>query len=590
MKRMITLLFVVCTVVLYGQNFTKISGSNPIATDIPTGGYAGASWVDYDSDGDIDLFVNQDFLYRNDGNGEFTRITDSGIVGITDGLNNGNCWGDVNNDGHIDLILANRSENGLFMNQGDGTFEKILSGDIAISLNAWSPALADYDNDGWLDLVATHPCGFTGSPCQTNYLFTNNGDGSFTQNTDSDVTTGFDAYTVANWSDFDDDGDMDLFIGSGTISSPSKDHIYINQLAETGSADLVRKEDGVLFGDLRDGQNWNFIDYDNDGDLDAFVTNFSDNVVCDFYESNGDGTFTKLTESDLQVHMASEIGTWLTNTWGDFNNDGWIDVFISADAGSSNPNHLYLNNGNGTFSHHFPGFTAFSGSRSASIGDYDDDGDLDLFINSNNFGFKGLYRNELNPGGSSDHNWINLRLIGTVSNRTAIGATVRIKAEIDGQLIWQRRDISSQNTFAGHNSYRVHFGLGDAEQIDSLIIEWPLGLVETYTEIATNQFIQYVEGGVSNIFSASLLQVQIQATPNPSDGQWQIQLPENLADFKWEIRNAVGQLMSTGVQPFVQSSMMIQSDDHWPTGLYFLTIQDLDSANRGYFSKLMLTR
>ena len=473
MRIVFTIILVFASTLLWSQPFTKIT-SSPMESETPTGGYSGSSWVDYDSDGDLDLFVNQDFLYQNDGSGNFTKILNSGIVGWSSGLNHGNSWADYDNDGDLDVVLVNQGSNGVFSNNGDGTFSKITTGDIATNLNGWSAAWADYDNDGYVDLMATHPCGFIGT-CHANWLFKNDGSGNFEEIIDTDINLGFAAYTVGNWADFDDDGDMDLFVGSGEVSFTSKDHIYINQLTETGTPDFTLNQSGVLFGDSRDGQNWNLIDYDNDGDLDAFVTNYKSDVPNDFYKNNGDGTFTKLTDADLGVHMVSEAATWLANTWGDFNNDGWLDVFITADFGSPFGNHLYLSNGDGTFGHNFPVFANQVGSRAAANGDYDNDGDLDLFINASQASLRGLYRNDLTLG--NNQNWINISLEGTTSNRSAIGAKVRVKATINGQTLWQRRDISTQNAFCGQNSMRAHFGLGDATMIDSLIIEWPLGLI-----------------------------------------------------------------------------------------------------------------
>ena len=510
----ITLLLIAASP-LSGQTFTKIT-TGPIATETPTGGYAGASWIDYNGDGNLDLFVNKDFLYENNGDGSFSKITNSGITGTSSGLNNGNSWGDADNDGDLDLLLVNQNSNGIFSNQGNGTFVKIDTGEVATNLNGWSGAWADYDNDGWLDFVVTHPCGFIGS-CKQNWLFKNKGDGSFTEITDTDVHKGLAAFTVANWADFDDDGDMDLFIGSGEVNFASKDHIYVNQLMETGVADLKLTQTGVLFGDTRDGQNWNLIDYDNDGDLDAFVTNFKSDIPNDFYKNNGDGTFTKLTDADLGVHLVSEASVWLANTWGDFNNDGWLDVFITADFGGDFGNHFYKNNGDGTFAHHFPVMANLKGSRAVINGDYDNDGDLDLFINATQSGLRGLFRNELNPG--VNENWINLTLEGTMSNRSAIGAKIRAKATIDGHSFWQRRDISSQNAFCGQNSLRVHFGLGDAAIIDSLVLEWPLGLKEIYTEVQANQFMTIIEGQATGLAELEAARFRLQVSPNPVDDE-----------------------------------------------------------------------
>lgn len=568
MKTLWTIFIFLLSISLFSQSFTKIiNPANPIVTDTPTMGYNGASWVDYDSDGDLDLFVNQDFLYQNIGNGNFSRILDSGIEGVSIEYNNGNSWADYDNDGDVDLMLVNRNQNGLYSNNGDGTFTKITTGDIATNVNAWSPAWADFDNDGWLDLVATHACGGTGTPCHTNWLFHNNGDGTFTEIINSDVTTGLAAYTSANWSDFDNDGDMDLFIGSGQISANSKDHIYVNQLMETGTADLERRQTGVLFGDLRDGQNWSLIDYDNDGDLDAFVTNWKQDVPCDFYKNNGDGTFTRLLESDLNVHMVSETGIWLANVWGDFDNDGWIDVVIGAD-GAGDVNHLYHNNGNGTFSHVFTPFTNNTWSRGITAGDYDNDGDLDLFINSNNLNLKGLYRNN-----QSNANWVNFTLEGTISNRSAIGAKVRLKATVNGQTMWQMREISSQNSFAGHNSQRVHFGLGNATSIDSLMIQWPLGLVETYTDLAVNLFYTYEEGMATGLFEAGTAPILLKVFPNPATDLVYIDLGKLPGKMKGlDLYHANGsKVHASSIEPEGQYLKLPVSA--LPAGMYWVKIQ-----------------
>ncbi len=570
----LTYLLLLVGSLLHSQSFTKII-AGPIGTDTPTGGYAGVSWIDYDGDGDLDLFTNQDFLYQNDGSGNFSRVMNSGIVGTGTGLNNGNSWADIDNDGDLDLVLVNQGNNGVFSNDGDGTFTKITTGDIATNLNAWSATWADYDNDGWVDLAATHPCGFIGT-CHTNWLFNNNKDGSFTEITNTDVNVGQAAYTVANWADFDDDGDMDLFIGSGEVGFNSRDHIYINQLTETGTADLRRQQSGVLFSDFRDGQNWNLIDYDNDGDLDAFVTNYKQDVPNDFYKNNGDGSFTRLTDNDLGVHMVSEIGTWLANTWGDFNNDGWLDVIITADFGSPFGNHMYLGSSNGTFAHHFPTFANQVGSRATANGDYDNDGDLDLFINATQSNLRGLYRNDLKLGANS--NWINISLEGTLSNRSAIGAKVRIKATVNGQTIWQRRDISTQNAFCGQSSLRLHFGLGDATLIDSLVIEWPLGLKETYTAISSNQFLKYVEGQTTSTAETAFSPSTLEVFPNPFSKATTVRYQINDSRQKNRIRvlDASQKIIATLYEGMQQKGVyeLQLNTENWASGTYYLVLEN----------------
>jgi len=487
-KRFFALVFpTLFTSVCFGQQFTKITDTNnPIVTDSPTSGYTGASWIDFDNDGDLDLFVNQQFLYRNDGDDHFTKLPGTGIGGGGGNINNGNTWGDFDNDGWIDLYVANQSS-ALYKNNGDETFTKVTSGGVSSNVNGWAASMADFDNDGWLDIAVTHPCGFIGS-CHPNWLFQSDGNGGFTSVSGSNVTTGNAAYTVGNWSDFDDDGDMDFFIGSGEVSAPSLDHIYINQLTETGMPNLVRNNSGTLFGEQRDGQNWNWIDFDNDGDLDGFVTNYLNAKPNDFYKNMGDGTFQKLSQTELGADMVSATGLWLTNLWGDFDNDGDLDAFVGNDATADR---YYRNNGNGTFTNVNQAFSIGAPTRGASAGDYDNDGDLDIFISAPNVNTKGLYKNETANG----NNWAIFTLEGTTSNRSAVGAKIRAKAIIGGQEVWQLREISTQSSFCGTNSLRVHFGLKDATQIDSLIIEWPLGETEVYTGIPTNQICGFTENG-----------------------------------------------------------------------------------------------
>lgn len=573
MKRIFTIILMTSGTFLWSQTFTKITDS-PMQTETPTGGYSGVSWIDYDGDDDLDLFVNQDFLYQNDGNGNFIKIENSGIVGWGSGINNGNSWADFDNDGDLDLALANQGSNGVFSNNGDGTFSKITTGDIATNLNAWSVAWADYDNDGWLDLMGTHPCGFIGT-CHANWLFKNDSNGNFDEITDTDINLGFAAYTVGNWADFDDDGDMDLFVGSGEVGFTSKDHIYINQLTETGTADFILNQDGVLFGENRDGQNWNLIDYDNDGDLDAFVTNYKADVPNDFYKNNGDGTFTKLTDSDLGVHIVSEAAVWLANTWGDFNNDGWLDVFITADFGSPFGNHLYMSNGDGTFEHLFPAFANQVGSRAAANGDYDNDGDLDLFINATQASLRGLYRNDLTLG--ANQNWINIALEGTISNRSAVGAKVHLKATINGETFWQRRDISTQNTFCGQNSMRLHFGLGNATTIDSLVIEWPLGLEEIYTSISSNQFLKIIEGEPLGLSDLEKEKIALTIFPNPTQSEININYQVLHSNQKVQIKildNSLREVRTVfeGVQQKGFQEFNLKTDG-WISGNYYLILK-----------------
>ncbi len=496
---LLTFLFLSISIIpsLAQLSFTKINQpTNDISNHPAISAYTGASWIDYNRDGHIDLFVNSNFLYRNDSNGVFTLNNNSGIT-TANGLGNGNSWGDFDNDGDPDLarthslsdILENRDS--LFFNETSGRLENLV-------YRGWSTAWGDYDNDGFLDLVMVHPQGFLGAS-QKNILYHNNGDGRFTR-VFNDVTADFSAYTGCNWTDFDLDGDLDLFIGSGQVSNLSQDDIFINKLSETGTADLVRLDTGVLATDLRDGQNWNWIDFDNDGDLDGFVTNYNSSKSNDFYKNDGNGVYRLLSSFEIG-NIVSQLGAGLTNLWGDFDNDGDLDCFITFDGGQQD---RFYRNDSSFFNEVTLSVSAIGNSRGASAGDFDNDGFLDLFVSSASSSSVGLYKNDGNS-----NNWIILDLEGSISNKSAIGAVVRLKANIGGKSIWQIREVNSQNSFCGANDLRVHFGLRDAILADSIIINWPSGQMDVMVNTSSNSIYHITEsiplGFIKANFSADSL-------------------------------------------------------------------------------------
>ncbi|MCG8330246.1 MAG: ASPIC/UnbV domain-containing protein, partial [Chitinophagales bacterium] len=225
------------------------------------------------------------------------------------------------------------------------------------------------------------------------------------------------------------------------------------------------------------------------------------------------------------------------------------------------------------FVHHFPSFANLIGSRSTSNADYDNDGDLDLFINGTNSNQRGLYRNELNNG-----NWINISLEGTASNRSAIGAKVRIKATINGHSHWQRRDISSQNAFCGQNDLRVHFGLGDASIIDSILIEWPLGLKEVYTNITSNQFLNYTEGAITTTSPLIKEAFSLNVFPNPANSEVNISysIKDSNQIIRFRLFDASMQFVKeidNGVQFKGTHHLTLDTSD-WPTGSYLLVCEN----------------
>jgi len=515
---------------LVAQSFTRLTIDNDLTWA------RGVSWVDFDNDDDLDLYVtNNDFggvatfdasknrnkLFRNDGNDTFVAIMPQDMANDTS-FSSGQSWADYDNDGNIDLFVANTNSiydrflstttalgSELFRNQGpqDYLFTRIIAG-AASSLNriaGFAAAWADYNNDGFVDLVITTPRpAFYPNETQTNLLFDNNGDGTFTQNTTSAIVNGpEDFYTIPTWSDYDLDGDMDLYITAGPIQNGVElpDYFFRNMLNETGIATFERDLTSNFASEPRDGQQANWIDFDNDGDLDLYVTNFggtpaaTSGMANDFYR-NDNGAFTKLTSGQLVTDVKISIG----QTWGDFDNDGDLDLYVTNATSSSSfgGNDYYRNDGapNYTFTRITSGdFVASSRSGwGASSGDYDNDGDLDLYVTFNTLraaaAHDALYRNDL----SSGNNWLNVKCIGTTSNRSAIGARVRVKATISGNTFWQMREISSQNASTGHNSLRAHFGLGDAAIVDSLVVEWPSGNTDIDENFLPNKFVTATEG------------------------------------------------------------------------------------------------
>ena len=444
------------------------------------------AWIDYDNDGYLDLFVanregENNFLYQNDGNGSFTKITADPIV--SDGGGSYGCsWGDYDNDGFIDLFVANHNDdnvdNFLYRNNGDNTFRKIINGSIVNDGgNSRSCSWVDFDNDGYIDLYVTNGTGFS---TFNNFLYQNLGNGLFSKITDEIISTENANSHGCMWGDYDNDGDEDLFISNFN----SNNLLYRNDISE--GSKFLQITDNAITGSGLESISGSWGDYDNDRDLDLFVANSE--VANGLLRNDGtpdvpeQANFFKVDNGAIVTDVsASESGAW-----GDYDNDGDLDLFVANGQNASN--NLYQNNGDGTFTKITSGVIINDGQscQSAAWGDYDNDGFLDLFVASsvgNNF----LYWNNGNS-----NNWINIRCSGTISNAAAIGARVEAKARLSGTPTWQMREISAQMG-RGQNSLNVEFGLRDATVIDSLRIHWPSGIVFDTTNIAVNQFLTITE-------------------------------------------------------------------------------------------------
>jgi len=452
---------------LMAQMFTKIS-TGPISEIL--GNSQGSSWADYDNDGLLDVLITNtsfygenkpNLLYHNEGAGYFVLVDTGAIYNDIISASCSSSWGDYDNDGNPDLFVgvADQSINHLYHNEGNGNFKLItseLQGD-ATSDASW----IDYDNDGYLDIYLTSQVN------NKNILYHNNGLGGFTKVDTGIIVSDTDCAISLSWADFDNDGDLDLFASNFDFNSTSAiNRLYINH----GNGYFTSmSSDAVILKDAANTTGASWGDYDNDGNLDLYVVN--NQSANELFHNNGDGTFEKIIIDPPEAAAAFSVGS----TWGDFDNDGDLDLFTTNDRGfpgdptpSFRDNLLFINNGNGQFTRITTGDIITDGGHSCTAADYDNDGDLDILIVNGSLGAP--YVNYLYLNNGNSNNWVTLTCVGTVSNKSAIGTRVKAKAKINGKDIWQMREIAQNTGCHTNNSPRVHFGLGKASVIDSLIV------------------------------------------------------------------------------------------------------------------------
>lgn len=470
----------------------EIGGKRPCGNNLPTLGLAfdpnatfekpenigleevsdawASAWGDYNNDGLVDLFVTNydsdipNLLYQNNGNSTFTKIS-SGSIATDLASSLAATWGDYDNDGDLDLYVANNIgyENFLYRNDG-GTFTRILNDPAVIDKGyAHGVSWVDYDNDGYLDLFVTDYFS-----TKFNQLYHNNGDGTFEKVNGSAPTLEANFSVSCLWGDYNNDGLIDLFVCN---TSGNDNSLYKN----TGNGNFLKINAGVIVNDGGNSVGASWGDYNNDGHLDLFVAN-AGNQNNFLYKNNGDETFTKISTGTIVNDRGHSHGS----AWGDYDNDGDLDLFVSNDQDQNNA--LYSNNGDGSFTAITNSITQDGGqSFGAAWADYDNDGDLDLFTANHQLNKNFIYQNAR----GKCQNKVCVTLIGTNSNRSAIGTKIRVKANIYGEDIWQLRELSGQTGggIGGQNELKTIIGLGDASIIDSIIIEWNSG----YRQVLTDQ-------------------------------------------------------------------------------------------------------
>ena len=498
---------------------------------------AGVAVIDYDGDGWLDVFVVNGsvlegfprgdpptgHLYRNQRDGTFRDVT--AAAGLTQsGWGQAACTGDYDNDGHDDLFVTYWGQNRLFRNRGDDTFEDVTEpAGLRNARPRWGAGCAflDFDRDGRLDLFAANyidfdlasaplpesglcrykglpvACGPPGLSGGKNVLYRNAGNGRFDDVSErSGITHATGTYGLGvSTLDFNNDGWVDLYVAND--SNPSA--LYINN--KDGTFKDVGVQAGCAYsqdGKPQAGMGVAAGDYDRNGTIDLFKTNFAGDTST-LYANDGKG----LCEDRTFVAGIGLNTRWLG--WGvgfvDLDNDGWLDLFLvnghvypeverlKTEAAYKQRKVVYRNLGNG----HFEDITARLGApvttpaagRGAAFADIDNDGDVDVIVNNMNTA-PDVFRLDLRAGA----HWTTLKLVGTESNRSAIGARVTLFGA-DGIQV---QEVRGGGSYFSQNDLRVHFGLGASARIDRLAVRWPNGREEQWKDVAVDRILTLIEG------------------------------------------------------------------------------------------------
>jgi enediyne biosynthesis protein E4 len=502
----------------------------------------GAAFLDYDNDGDQDLYLANgssrklqkagnpphDYLLRNNGDGTFSDVTQKAGLGDTE-WSSGAAVGDYNNDGFLDLYVTNFGPNKLYRNNGDGTFSDVSEKSGVAGphwdMPKWSmgAAFGDYDNDGYVDLYVTNfarfnyqpelpppspasPCRMKGVPIACapdkyqgtqDLLYHNNGDGTFSDVSESSGITRKDpgrGFAVV-FSDFDNDGDQDIYVANDA----GPNFYYINDgKGKFVDASLESGTSVDEFGNAQGSMGLTVGDYNRDGLMDIFITNFIDQRRT-IYQNMGSNQFQDSTTNSGIGMIGFPYSGWGTKFF-DFDNDGWLDLFFCNGHTMEQPEREFpadtfaepsylMRNVQGRFSDvsKESGIRRLSNkvSRGTAFGDFDNDGDIDMVV---------IHKNDvpyfLRNDGGNRKNWITLRTEGVKSNRAGIGARVVVSAGKARQIF----EVRGSDSYLSSNDLRVHAGL-DQEKVADVEIRWPSGQVDRHSQVAANRHYWAKEGG-----------------------------------------------------------------------------------------------
>jgi enediyne biosynthesis protein E4 len=522
-----------------GLNFRNYYGGEKSKRYILEANGCGVAFFDYDNDGWLDILLLNgsrvegfpagqqptNRLLHNNRDGSFTDRTEKAGL-IRHGWSQGVCIGDYDNDGYEDLFLTYWGQNVLYHNNGDGTFTDVTAkAGLAGKAPRWGTGCTflDYDRDGHLDLFVsnyldfdfktamdpgTNPycffrglavnCGPRGLKPESNLLYHNNGDGTFTDVSESSGITKAGPYygLTAVAADFDNDGWPDIYVANDVTPSLLYQNNHDGTFTEVG---LLAGCAYDVNGKAMSGMGVGIGDYDCDGWFDIFRTNFSEEPPT-LYHNNGKAIFSEVTQKAGVARYDRLVG------WGcgfaDFDNDGWLDLFYCNGATYPEldraqfedkylePSVLYRNLRDGRFedvsARAGACVTARSRGMGCAFGDFDNDGNVDILINRMND-----YPSLLRCRRKNNNHWISIRAIGTKSNRSAIGA--RFKCFTGNHV--QMDEVRSGGSFISQNDLRIHFGLGTAEKIDRIEVQWPSGHSDVLRHLSVNQSIRLWEGG-----------------------------------------------------------------------------------------------
>lgn len=512
---------------LSAQSFEEMSFPGITTTETSS---RSANFIDVNGDGWDDIFFSnglnsgeQNMLYINNTNGTFSTVTDDSIVEHYIRAV-GASFADVDNDGDLDGYVVSWGSGGqpkrnfFYRNNGNGTFN--FEPEVAPNLTYSETAnWIDLNNDQLLDLYITNS-----ALALRNLYFENQGNGTFVERTDLSITNEVKPSRSVDWVDYDNDGDNDLFI---TNEGNNRNTLYRND----GSNNFTQITDLAIVQDIRNSMGSSWADVDNDGDFDLLITNWGQPNQLFI---NDNGIFTEMTGSAIANETFSSFGA----VFGDIDNDGDLDLFIGNAYNDTHfKNSVFINDGFGNFTQDTTSALAnYNGwTYGAAFGDYNNDGWLDIILANNMFESQA---NSVFKNTGSGNNWIKIKCAGTNSNRSAIGAVVKVTAMINRTSVTQTRKVEAASGYASQNSLTTHFGLANTSEIQQVQIKWPSGLIEYFSDLNINSSYTLTEGTGSLSVSEAADQA-FKIYPNPVKDSLYIKVLKN-ENYQLLIINAEG--------------------------------------------------